>query len=235
MKILLFPFAGGSSLAYGPIIKHFSGTYDLIPIELPGRGTRMREPLISDVDRLVEDLVDRYSSCTYEEYAIFGHSFGTLLGILFARQLQYVKNSVAPVRLFFSGRSAPSSSIESSIHLMADQEFINELKEMGGSQEEILSNKELMSFYLPILRNDFKAVETYKYQELAAVNLPITVMYAEDDPSTTPKGLALWRNETIGEVEMISFPYGGHFFIYKHSERIALCIEQRLSSGIASF
>lgn len=71
----------------------------------------------------------------------------------------------APVKLFFSGRPAPETPApESPIHRLPDGEFAERILDMGATSEEIFASKPLRDVFMPILRADFRLVETYKYE-----------------------------------------------------------------------
>jgi surfactin synthase thioesterase subunit len=226
MKLLLFPFAGGNSYSYTPLIKHFPKSIRPVTVELPGRGTRIDEPLKSSVDEIISDIFEKYNKVG-ADYSIFGHSFGTLLGILFARQM--IDSKLEPPRhLFFSGHGWPGCQSELKFSQLSNEDFLNEMRQLGGSPDEVLNNTEIMDFFLPILRSDFKALESYKYQSGLPLDIPITLLCGEDDGNTTDENLQLWKNETTAQVEMLKFP-GNHFFLFEQPLEIADVICRKIS------
>ncbi|WGH74195.1 hypothetical protein P8625_08680 [Tenacibaculum tangerinum] len=56
MKIIAFPFAGGNSQSYN---KLFHKNEKFTALCYPGRGGRIREKLLLEVDELVEDMLLR--------------------------------------------------------------------------------------------------------------------------------------------------------------------------------
>ncbi len=51
------------------------------PLELPGRGMRMDEPLQRDIKALAAQLADEICHDLSGPYALFGHSLGGLLAL----------------------------------------------------------------------------------------------------------------------------------------------------------
>ena len=78
MKLICFPYAGGSAMVYSKWQKLIDSSIEIVPFELPGRGTRFCEDLCDDMDQLVEDiyyqLEDTFQS---DDYMLYGHSMGS--------------------------------------------------------------------------------------------------------------------------------------------------------------
>jgi medium-chain acyl-[acyl-carrier-protein] hydrolase len=61
-----------------------------------------------------------------------------------------------PLHLFVSGRPAPQLVLEDPpIHHLPHDEFVEELRRLAGTPEEILQNREILELLLPLLRADF--------------------------------------------------------------------------------
>ena len=53
MRLFCLPYAGGAASIFYTWAKRFAAGVQLCPIELPGRGTRLQEPLRTSLDGLV--------------------------------------------------------------------------------------------------------------------------------------------------------------------------------------
>src|SRR5690606_33394912 len=121
---------------------------------------------------------------------------------------------------------SPSRKLEKlERHLLPDDEFVDMLFEMGGSPKEILENKSLRDFFLPILRSDFKAVDTYIYSNLEKLNIPIHVMIGTEEKITMEESQS-WKEITNNRVYNYNF-IGDHFFIYDHIDAILTLIREK--------
>jgi surfactin synthase thioesterase subunit len=218
MKILFFPFAGGSSYSYVPFSKALQGRQEITAIELPGRGRRIAEPLLNSMDALVEDVLVHHEQSLHAPYAIFGHSMGALLGFLFAHKVMDA-GLRPPAHLFLSGRGGPSLERQYKMrHQMPREQFIRELIQIGGISEEVASNEEILSFAEPILRADFTACETYIHQKRAPLDIPISVMVGREE-ETSLENVMYWQRESLHKVKVYPFP-GDHFFLFRHVAEI---------------
>lgn len=227
-KINLFclPFAGGSSYAYKSFSQSFNPEVKLVAIELPGRGKRISEPLLYNIYDIVADVFEQIKDQLHQPFAIYGHSMGTLIGFLLTRRM-IQQNYPLPKHLFFSGSGGPSCIEDRPIHYsLPYEEFIDALKKMGGAQDEILTNPEMMKFFEPILRADFQAVETYQYEEGDPFDIPITCMLGTEERTSYAEALQ-WQKESIHPVAIRQFP-GNHFFIFDFEETIGELISSAL-------
>ncbi len=220
MKFNLFtiPFSGGSAYSYRCLEKYLPGYINVISLELPGRGRRMSEPFLTDVNSMVNDIFNQSKHYLNSNYALFGHSLGALLGYLLIKRIISEKLP-EPIHAFFSGRGGPSTKIKDApIHLLEKTEFIKKLREYKGTPEEILNDKASMDFFEPVLRADFQAIETYVYKETQPFDTPITLMIGNNEDITNEEALS-WQIETSKKVSVKMFP-GSHFFIFEKPNEV---------------
>lgn len=222
--ILMLPFAGGDSHSYKKINLLLENDFEIWDIELPGRGSLINEPFISDIIDLSDYLFEKYITKLNENrtYIIFGHSMGALLAYELSHLIKSRKYK-APLHLIISGIPVPFllKTRKRKMYKLSSNKFKCELKKMGGISDKVLFNNELMNYFEPILRADFKAVETYKYEyPKKMLNIPMTVIYGKADKMINSKFVHLWDNETINEVNFIELQ-GGHFCIFDKPELIS--------------
>jgi len=218
MKLYCFPFAGGNRYSYRPYEKHCPPSLELIPLDLPGHGSRWKEPLLTRVEDMVEDLWDQLNDRLISPYAFYGHSMGSLLSYLLVQRLREEGRSL-PLRLFVSGRGGPRlprKEEDPYTYCLPQKDFIQKLREMGGCPEELLSDANFMKVYEPVLRSDFEAVETFTCDpKLMPLSIPIQVMIGEDE-RTSLEDARFWQRESSLPVDIKVFS-GRHFFIYDHA------------------
>ena len=225
INLLCFTFAGGNKYSYRPLFEKVPSFLNIITIEYPGRGSRIREQLISDIHNLVNDLYKQVKSIVEKgNYAIYGHSLGGLVAYLMTLKL-IENNHRKPKHLFITGTSGPSALQKKKRYLLPHDEFIKEIKDLGGMPDEILQNEDLLNFLEPILRNDFKVGEAYIHEDHAPLNIPITVITGSDEDMDY-EDILLWQRESEF-VEFMQMP-GGHFFILQHIDKILEIMSKNL-------
>lgn len=228
LNVFCLPFAGGNKYSYRDYKERAPSAINFISLEYPGRGAKVREPLLSSTADLVNCLYnDILTTFDGRDYVLYGHSLGGLLSYLLTRKL-IEHGHKPPVHLFITGTTGPSSNsrIERKRHLLPKKEFIQELKDLQGMPDEILNSNELLEFYEPILRSDFKASENYVYENCEPLDIPITVMTGIEE-DMEDRDIKLWQKETKHNVDFKQFP-GNHFFIYKHAKEIVQIMSNKL-------
>jgi surfactin synthase thioesterase subunit len=224
IKLLCFPYAGGSALTYLSWKRYFPDHIKICPVELAGRGKRIGEPFYGSVDEAIDDLFLQVQSTINDiPYALFGHSMGTILTYEFVRRLRKAQLR-EPLHAFFSGRFPPSIGLDTENHRLPDEKFIGCIRQFGIMGEEVLNNQELMSIVLPIIRADYRMVELYKHiDEGFRLDCPITVFSGKTDSSVKWDDLQMWKECTTKTCTFHEFD-GGHFFIHEWKASIAQLI-----------
>jgi len=229
MILFCLPYAGGSESIYYNWQKHLDPSIKVEALALKGRGKRYSEDFYETFDEAVDDLfLNIKDKIAHGEYAIFGHSLGSLL----AYELYYKicsENLMKPKHLFFSGNTAPSvKGGEKELHCLPDDEFMQEIINLGGTPEELLESKELLQLVLPILRSDIKVNEGYVYQERKTkIACDMTVFSGKDDEIKLEELLA-WKSHGDQGFKMHMME-GDHFFINNNVENITKMITFELN------
>ncbi|WP_455794971.1 thioesterase II family protein [Clostridium butyricum] len=232
MILFCLPYAGGSESVYYNWSNHMD-EIELYPIELKGRGKRSDEEYYKNIKEAVDDIYTAIKDkVCQEDYAIYGHSMGSLL----AYELYYKicdMNHKKPKHIFFSGNKAPNIAKEREIsYKMPDSLFMQKIMELGGTPKKLLEDKEVLEFFLPILKNDIKIIEEYKYEERnEKISCDISKLNGEDDNITQDEILE-WRNHTSKNCNIYNFE-GDHFFINNNLEEITGLIKATLSNNVA--
>ena len=228
LRLFCFPYAGGGALSFRNWPGELPSTVEVCLIELPGRGMLLNEPPFTQLALLVEGIAQSILPYINKPFAFFGHSMGGLTSFEVARFLRRLHGR-GPFHLFVSGRRAPQIPDSSpSIHALPDTDFIEELRRLNGTPEEVLANRELMQLVLPALRADFAVLETYIYQPELPLNCPITVFGGLQDPEVDYEMLEAWQKQTTAAFSMQMF-LGDHFFIHTAQSLLLQSLEQTLS------
>ncbi|GAA3913505.1 hypothetical protein GO495_24470 [Chitinophaga oryziterrae] len=230
INLICLPFAGGNRYSYRDYELKCPPFIKLIPVESPGRGVRIREPLMYSMSVIVEDMYRQIKDIVdLQPYAIYGHSMGGLGAYLLTQKL-LERGHMAPITLFITGTTGPSaiSRQGKKRHLLSKKEFIEEIIALDGMPEEILKNEEMIEYFEPILRADFTATETYVHRESLPFDLPVTVITG-DEEDMKDEDILRWQNVTIREIDFRKMS-GKHFFIFKHPEAIIDIISDKLTT-----
>ncbi len=229
LKLICFPYAGGNTSTFSPWLSELPNNIELILIQLPGRGSRLFEDIYYDMGSLIKKLLEFFPTLIDKPYILFGHSLGSRVAFELATKLKEMGKPL-PEHFVASGSRAPHFAInEKQIHNLPDKEFISELRQMGGTPDEILDNEELIELLLPALKADFTIAEKYFYLGNEVLDCPISVLGGKNDIEVTVASLNGWSDLFLkpAEVHMIA---GGHFFIDTNRDAVLLKLNEIICS-----
>ncbi len=221
MKIIAYPFAGGSKYSFNYLKEYLDATdLEFIALDYPGRGQRMQEALAYNTTDVIQSVLQPTLNIIknmnpYEDYVLYGHSMGGLIAYLMAIEIE-TKGYKKPLKLMVSGRKAPTIIRKERIAHLESNAFWNKVNELGGLPDQILKEKGLRDFYEDILKADYQVVETYKNTQKHILSIPIDVLYGTEEIDDLSEVTA-WRDATSSAIELHALE-GNHFFIYQHPE-----------------
>jgi len=220
-QLFLIHFAGGNCYSYQFLLPYLKD-FIVEQIELPGRGKRINEDLLKNRDEAVEDIYNQViCRIKRENFIIYGHSMGAILGYLVSIKLQ--SNSLLPKGLIVSGNAGPKITMPNKRYILAEDLFIVELKRLGGIRNEIFEYPELLDFFLPIIRSDFEIVEkNSECIDYVKLKLPIYALMGSAEENQ--EHINNWKNCTNEFYSEIL--EGDHFFIHKYPVRLMEVIKK---------
>ncbi|MEV7414858.1 thioesterase domain-containing protein [Streptomyces sp. NPDC089919] len=210
LTLLCLAHAGGSSAAFASLRAALPGIRT-VPLELPGHGFRMREPVLDDLSGVLEDLIAQSAAHTGGPYVVLGNSMGAALGHELARHWSALGRP--PAALLAVGRNGPTAGrLHPDLHPLAMPEFLAAIRELGGTPPQFFDHPELVELFAPVLRADFTLAETHRPLPGPPLDCPVWVTAGGADPMVSAAGLRDWDHHTTGEVHITRLP-GGHFVL----------------------
>ncbi|ARU62664.1 hypothetical protein CBW65_18050 [Tumebacillus avium] len=221
-RLFCFHFAGGGASAYNQWGKDLPDNIEVVAIQLPGRESRLFEPVFTSLQPLLETLAaELLPHLKDKPFAFFGHSMGAIVSFEMSRYLKK-HQGIQPTHLFVSGYPGPHTyKNEDPYYVKSDADLIQDLVELGGTPQELLDNEELMKLVLPTIRADFQVCDTYEFAEGVLLDCPITAFGGWADEMLTEEGMQAWGELTGGEFEMEMFE-GDHFYLLETGKRNAI-------------
>ncbi|MVO98343.1 thioesterase II family protein [Paenibacillus lutrae] len=231
-KLFCLPYAGGSATIYTRWKRHLHGDIELHPVELAGRGKRLLEPHYGSMDEMVDDLYGYLDQQIDEaDFAFFGHSMGALIAYELAHAVKK-KRGREPVHLFVSGTYPPHARRSLPLHLLSDARLQQEIRQLGGTDDELFEREDLLRLFLPGLRRDLELVETHGFKSRAElIHCDISVLNGKEDKATEGFNLLEWASYGSRGCQLYEFE-GGHFFINEHTEQVVSLIHDVLRSPV---
>ena len=229
LRLFCFPYAGGGASIFRGWPEGLPNTVEVYSVEFPGRGNRLLEPPFIRLFPLVHEMAKVLVPHLDKPFAFFGHSLGALISFELARHLLSRYNR-HPVHLFVSGRCAPQiPDPDPPIHHLSQPEFVEELRKLNGTPNDVLKHPELMNMLMPVLRADFEICETYVYSGNGRLNCPISAFGGLGDSEVLRENLEGWKTQTSSTFTLRMFP-GDHFFLHTAESFLLQELSRNLSN-----
>jgi len=222
--LILCPFAGASSGG-------FAGWRSIgeVPLRMslavyPGRDHRMGQPPALSISILAQEITDTIAAMSADEremVILAGHSMGAQ--VAFEACLRLEERGLPPAALLLSGCHPPHLKSRRILSHLDDKRFIKELISIGGCDPAVEADPNLLAPFLPLLRSDFLATETY-YRELveprSKLMTPALLVCGSDDIEATPDEVSAWSLWLDSTSEIREIP-GDHFYITQRPRAFA--------------
>ena len=217
LRLFCFHPAGAGPNFYREWAERLPADIELTAVHLPGREGRFLEPALTDYAAAVAALHAGLRPALDRPYALFGHSMGALLAYGVAVSAARAGDP-APERLLVSGCGGPGTvQPKGGRSGWTDADLVADLREMGGTPEQVLAEPALLDLILPTLRADYALCDSFGAAPLTGplLRVPLSVLGGTEDHYTTAD-LARWSSVTTGPATQYAFP-GGHFFLSQES------------------
>lgn len=228
-----FPYAGGGINLFKGWDSVLAPWVEVCPVVLPGRDMRFGEPCLDSIADLAAQFTEATSDAGLSAVpqAFLGHSMGAAIAYEAAALAETrAAGGTLPSLLVVGGRGAPSLPRASApLHALPDGAFRRRLGELGGTPQQVLDNDELMDLLLPLIRSDFKAIETWASGCPVLQHTHVVAIGATLDAESHRARLLDWHavsqaGSTLHEIEA-----AGHFCIHSHRDHYLDLVTQAVA------
>ncbi|MCX4744974.1 alpha/beta fold hydrolase [Kitasatospora sp. NBC_01287] len=216
LRLICFHPAGAGAYLYRGWAAALPADVDLFAVQLPGRENRLAEPCLTDYQQAVTELSEVLRPLLLDgPYAFFGHSMGAMLAYGVAAAAAR-RGDPLPHRLLLSGCGGPGTpQRKPGRGHWTDDDLVADLREMGGTPEEVLAQPELLELILPTLRADYTLCDGYYRDHREPVFPPLACpvsIFGGVDDLVSRTDLERWTATTRAGSSVRMFP-GGHFYL----------------------
>jgi surfactin synthase thioesterase subunit len=217
--IVFFHHAGGSGAAMSEFARRFNTDFNVVVMEMPGRGRRRMERLKDNAKQVINDFVEKIpeTNCL----VLVGHSLGAYMAYLTAG---YYKKNMPDMTVCLVLLSNEPIHCRQNFSWIKDNEMptlaLMEFAECAGQLPEWLKQNETLKHqFLAVLAADLKIADSIVPEQTQPLNdVPVLVIYGEEDPILhVPQ--ERWQECTTGPFFLTSVP-GGHFIIQTEENTI---------------
>lgn len=220
IKLFCFHDAGGSAALFHNWENLLDDNFEVISVELPGRGRRMSEKPYTQVSALIQDLMPQLEMKLDRPYIFLGHSMGGLIAFEAIRELRK-RNHAMPLKLFISSTAGLTSYTKADVdYRLSETDLINAYPHLDIGN---IGDEELQQLLMKILRADLELIYNYDYTHVQPLDVPIIAIHGNDDTRVRRHQIAQWEKETMANFKLID-RQGGHGYISHDSEFVAKLI-----------
>ena len=225
--MVCFPHVGGGASFFRSWADGLPPGVELLAVQYPGREDRTREPLIDDMERMADAVTEALAGYLGEPLVLFGHSLGATVAYevglrIGARPGHRLRGVV------LSAQPSPRHFLPASLHSQSDEELWADAMRFTGIADTSQGSQTLRRLILPILRSDYRLIETYRPRPGATVDCPVVVCLGDADPNVTLESVQGWHEVTSHGFALRVFAGGDHFYLRTHREELLAIVLQVL-------
>ncbi len=223
--LYIFPHAGGAATDYVPFSKEFSAGVKRIAVQYPGQRDGYGLPPLESIPNLADEIfaMMKPSARIGDPIAIFGHSLGGMLA--FEVALRFQSEGHRLVALFLSSCSAPGHARYKQVQGFSDNDMLDLVARMTGTNAEFFADEEFRAGVLPTLRAA-RAIAGYDCPPETTLSCPIYAYIGDRDWIATEEDMEHWSERTTEEFALRVFP-GDHFYLNNNLSELVRDIEEK--------
>ncbi len=230
LRLVCIPHAGGGRLTYRDWAQYIPAHIGLFAIELPGHGSRLAEAPWTNLSNVAEAIAEVIRPGMHTPSALFGHSLGALIAFEVTKRLMTTGNH--PDVVIVSGHAAPHLCQDRSEVEPSDAFLMERIRELGGTPEPLLADREFRNMVLLTLRADWAMGACHTRLPRSAVQCPLVALAGSADPSITPADILAWRDCTT-QAFKFHLVKGGHFFHQLNASAVIRIVLEEVATVVS--
>ncbi|MEN8907437.1 MAG: thioesterase domain-containing protein [Clostridiales bacterium] len=231
-QIICFPYLGGYSSAFLNFASTINSDIEVWAINPPAH-SRSNLKLLDNLDSLIELYYKEIKGIIKRDSIFFGHSMGGI-GAYFLLQkfIQLNEIDVENVTLVLSACNIPDEFKTNNYSKLNDKDLIDHLITYGGIPEELLKEKSLLEYFLPVFRADFKILEDSANLKYYPLKNKVYFMWGECDDIVPINAVFQWDRYFLSDIELIIIKNGQHMFIYDKATDVVNSFEEIINKNM---
>ncbi|MEK4528096.1 thioesterase [Paenibacillus sp. BGI2013] len=222
-QMVCFPYLGGNSNSFQPLVPYLPDT-EIWAFTPPGHGLNTETPL-EHMQQLVELYTSKLLDVIQPGSLLFGHSLGGITAYFVAQRLYQERPDVAKtLRLVLSACNTPDECGMQNYDRMSDENLIDHLFSYEALPHELIHEKELLNYFLPVIRADFRMLESAATLEYEPLSLPVLYLWGERDRTVTLQSALRWGRYFGTSMKLQTIKEGAHMFMMHQPSTVAHCL-----------
>jgi surfactin synthase thioesterase subunit len=223
-RLFCFHHSGGHPGVFASWQEYLGTDIEVLPVCLPGHGSRSDEPLITRLATLVAAAEEALRPYFDRPFCFFGHGMGALLA--YELTLRLAGQRASPLLLCVSGRQAPHLPVPerfSNLERLSDIELMERLGISSADCAAASDEAQVGGSLLPILRADAQVCDDPATCDAPPLARPIIALGGTRDVSVSLAAVSAWAEQTNARFTCHLLP-GDHLFYRAHAPRICQTI-----------
>lgn len=223
-QIICFPYLGGYANSFLELANILDSGIEVWAFNPPGHGTCTLDAL-ETMDEILDLYFSEIQLIMRPGAVLFGHSMGGIIVYFLAQRLIESKKNIN-TKLILSACSAPYDFKANNYSELSDDNLIKHLLSYEGIPNELIEEKSLLEYYLPVFRADFKILESSSNYDFNPLNIPVYFFWGEEDKIVPIDSVTKWMKYFKSKMEIIPVRNGTHMFIHERVDFVARQIEK---------
>ncbi|MCF3941534.1 thioesterase II family protein [Oceanobacillus alkalisoli] len=169
-------------------------------------------------------MIAEYGVNTLKNFSFFGHSMGAIVAYEIAVNL-LERYGTKVNYLFLSSKSSPDHKMDK---VKGPKTLIDQLKEIGGINEEILETDDFMNVFLPIIKSDFDVLEGYHIKSFERKKLDSKAVLLLGSKDIVKKDSVVSWSQYIKYIKELYLIEGDHFYLNNNQDTVMAILQKYL-------
>lgn len=225
-QLICFPYLGGYANSFFELANTLDEELEVWAANPPGHGGCSLNPL-EDIDSVLDLYFTELREIIKPGCMFFGHSMGGIIAYFLAQRiLESEEYTAKPNILVLSACNTPCDFKTKNYSNLPNGELIDQIISYDGIPDELIKEKSLLEYFLPVFRADFKVLETSAALDYKPLDIPAYFLWGENDKIVPIDSAVQWLKYFKQELKMISIEAGSHMFIHKQAGVVAKYLDQ---------
>ena len=225
-QLVFFPYLGGHADSFSGLADMIGGDIEIWSFNLPGHGIDTKHELLQDINSVMDLCLQEINKILKKNCIFFGHSMGGIIAYFLTQSIfSTEKNLEKSITLILSACSTPAEFYGLNTSHLSDKELLEKLTTFDNIFDEILYERSLRDYFLPIFRADFKILESSSLCDIFPLDVPVYFLWGENDKIVTLDSVIKWSRYFSTEINLLPIKNAPHMFLHTQPRVIAQLIE----------
>lgn len=228
LRLFCLHHAGGGASLFAEWQRALGPSVSVLPVQLPGRERRVRDPRFTAMADLVGELAEHLGPHLDAPHVFYGHSMGALVAfnLIHAR---VAAGARAPEALVVGACNPPDvPPVSASTKGMTRDQLVQWLLDAGGMSPMVLKYPDWVDAAVALLHDDLRLCNSHEIGRREPLPFPVLAYAGQSDPLLASEAMAGWSRHGGGAFELRTV-FGGHLFVRDSQKRFLTLLEADLA------